>query len=66
MRESVENPMVTNVTFNENKVVAKCTKCKKGLSLDDRFMKFLGEYFCDEDCIFDYHELEIVEGNEIE
>lgn len=65
MRESVENPMVTNVTFNENKVVAKCTKCKKEFTQEDRFWKFLDEYFCDEDCIFDHHGLEFVEGDEI-
>lgn len=67
MRESVENPMVRNVSFDEPRVVAACTNenCKAEFTQRDTFVKFLDEYFCDEDCVFEHHDLIYIEGDEI-
>jgi hypothetical protein len=61
----VENPMI-NYKEEEPKVVAHCTCCNEELTEQETFVKFLDEYFCDEDCVFEYHELIYVEGWELD
>ena len=64
MRESVENPMV-NYKDESPKPVATCEQCKCTLFEDEVFLKFDGDYFCEDDCFMEFIGVETVEGNEI-
>jgi hypothetical protein len=60
----VENPTI-KYKEEEPKVVAHCTCCNEELTEQDIFLDFQGEFFCDDDCLFAYHEIRVTEGWEL-
>jgi hypothetical protein len=60
----VENPMI-KYREEEPQTVAHCCKCNEALTEQDTFLDFQGEYFCDDDCFFEYHDVKVTEGWEL-
>lgn len=61
----VENPKVLPFKQREPQAVAECGECGSSLLEDELFLYWDGLYFCDDDCLMDHLEVEVIEGWEL-